>query len=554
MTLKLALLKAPALLAAMLFLTACGGGDADSGAVAGETRVEEGIRLGVAHVGNAAEPSGLDPHITTGVPESYILQALFEGLVVKNPETLEPDPGVAESWDISADGRIYTFHLRNNAKWSNGDLITAEDFRLSWERALTPELGSQYNYMFFPILNAQEFATGAITDFSQVGIKVIDPYTLEVQLREPAPYFLQLLDHHSTYPVHRATLESFGSPSDRLSQWARAGSHVGNGPFKLTEWQINSHIRVEKSDTYWDNATTQLNAIVFYPVDNQATEERMFRDGQLHHTYDVPLDKIPVYQAEGSEFIQVNPYLGTYYYGINMTRPPLDDLRVRRALNLSIDRELLLETVAHGVYAPAYSITPPGTLGYEPPKLLDYDPEEARRLLAEAGYPNGEGFPGFTVLYNTLEEHQKIAVAIQQMWRQELGINVQLQNQEWQVYQNSQNVMDYDVVRRGWIGDYVDPYNFLDLFIGGGGNNHSGFANARFDDIILREAPAIQDRDARYALYREAEELLMTELPLIPIYLYQSTHLHNPVLKGMPFNIMDSRNWKHVYFDSQTAQ
>ncbi len=547
MNLKLPTLNLRAvLLLGTLFLTACGGGDGNSQ----ETRVEEGIRLGVAHIGNAGEPASLDPHLTTGDIESKIIQALFEGLVIKNADTLEPEPGVAESWDISDDGRTYTFHIRQNARWSDGTALTAEDFRWSWERALTPELGSQYNYMLFPIVNAEQYATGAITDFSQVGVKVLDPYTLEVQLREPTPYFLQVLDHHSTFPVPRATIEAFGSPTDRLSRWSRAGSHVGNGPFKLVEWQVNSHIRVERNEHYWDNATTKLNAIVFYPVDSQTTEERMFRDGQLHQTYDVPLDKVPVYQAEQPDLIHVSPYLGTYFYTINITRPGLDDVRVRRALAMAIDRELLSETVTLGVYTPGYSIVPPGTLGYEPDKLFEYNPEEARRLLAEAGYPGGQGFPTFTILYNTLEQHQKIAVAIQQMWNKELGINVQIQNQEWQVYLNSQDVMDYDIVRRGWIGDYVDPQGFLDLFVTNGGNNHTGFSNPRYDEIISREAPATQDRDARYALYHEAEQILMSEMPALPLFVYQSKHLKHPSVKGMPFNIMDSRNWKRVYLEA----
>jgi oligopeptide transport system substrate-binding protein len=404
--------------------------------------------------------------------------------------------------------------------------------------------------MLFPVVNDEQFATGVITDFSQVGVQVLDEHTLQVQLREPTPYFLQLLDHHSTYPVNRKTVEAFGSPSDRLSQWARVGSHVGNGPFKLVEWQVNSHIRVERNENYWDNATTKLNGIVFYPIDSQTTEERMFRDGQLHHTYDVPLDKVPVYKAEQPELIHVSPYLGTYFYNINITRPGLDDVRVRRALAMSIDRALLAETVTQGVYTPGYSIVPPGTLGYEPPQLFDYNPEEARRLLAEAGYPGGQGFPTFTILYNTLEQHQKIAVAIQQMWNKELGINVQLQNQEWQVYLNSQDVMDYDIVRRGWIGDYVDPQGFLDLFLTGGGNNETGFSNARYDEIIARQAPATPERDARYALYHEAEEILMTEMPVIPLFVYQSKHLNHPSVKGMPFNIMDSRNWKRVWLEA----
>lgn len=547
MTLKLATLKGLALVVlGTLFLAACSGGTQES-------RVEEGNRLGVLHYGNGAEPAALDPHITTGVTESHLLQALFEGLVIKNPETLEPDPAVAESWEISADGRTYTFHLRQNARWSNGDALTAEDFRWSWQRALTPELGSSYNYMFFSIVNAQAFATGAITDFSQVGVRVLDAYTLEVDLNEPTPYFLQLLDHHSTFPVHRGTIEAFGAPTDRLSQWARVGSFVGNGPFVLTEWQINSHIRVEKSPTYWDVATTRLNAIVFYPIDNQTTEERMFRDGQLHFTYDVPLDKVPVYLAEDPELIEVTPYLGTYFYLINTTRPPLDDVRVRRALALSVDRTLLVETVTQGIYQPGYSVVPPGTMGYQPPKLFDYDPEEAKRLMAEAGYPNGEGFPGFTILYNTLEQHQKIAVAIQQMWNQTLGIKVELQNQEWQVYLDSEKGKNYDVVRRGWIGDYVDPNNFLDLFITDGGNNSTGFSSQRYDDIILHVAPAAQSQDARFALFHEAENLLMAEMPLIPLYVYQSKHLRRPNLKGLPPNIMDFYSWKYAYLEPDSS-
>src|SRR5690606_24762139 len=217
---------------------------------------------------------------------------------------------------------------------------------------------SQYNYMYFSIVNAQDFAEGRINDFSRVGVRVLDPYTIEASLREPTPYFLQLLDHHSMYPVHRGSVEAMGTPGDRLSRWARVGNLVGNGPFVLTEWQTNSHLRVEKNPLYWDAKTTRLNAIVFYPIDSQVTEERMFRDGQLHHTYDVPLDKVPVYLAQEPELIQVEPYLGTYFYGINTTRPGLADARVRRALALSVDRELLAETVTQGIYQPGYSVVP----------------------------------------------------------------------------------------------------------------------------------------------------------------------------------------------------
>jgi len=539
---KLSRALIPALLLS-LFLVSCGGGS-------NESRVITGNQQGVLHLGNGTEPQGIDPHIVTGVPEHHIIGALFEGLVTKNPYTLEPEPGVAESWDISEDGRVYTFQLRDNARWSNGDPVVAEDFRWSWERALTPELGSLYNYMFFPILNAEGFATGAIDDFSEVGVKVLGERTLEVTLREPTPFLLQLFDHYSTYPVHPPTVLAFGSPTDRFSQWSREGNIVTNGAFTLTQWQVNSHIRVEKSPYYWDADEVKLNAIVFYPTENIVTEERMFRDEQIHFTNEVALDKVPVYRSEQPELLEIAPYLGTYYYLINTTREPFDDVRVRKALSMAIDRDLLVETILENLYLPSYALVPPGTLGYEPPETFTYDPEQARQLLAEAGYPGGENFPSFDILYNTQENHQKIAVAIQQMWMETLGVSATPMNQEWKVYLDSTDNFNYSISRRGWIGDYVDPNTFLDMMITDGGNNKTGFSDSRYDQLILRDAPATLDQQERFKLYQEAETILMNAMPVIPIYTYQSKHLKHPSLKGMPPNIMDYYNWKYVYLDA----
>lgn len=526
-----------------LFLVACGGGD-------NLTRVESGNQEGVLHFGNGTEPQGLDPHIVTGVPEHHIINALFEGLVTKNPYTLEPEPGVAESWDISEDGLIYTFHLREDAVWSNGDPVTAEDFRWSWERVLSPELGSQYNYMLYPVLNAEAFANGEITDFSQVGARVLDQHTFQVELENPTPYLLQLLDHYSTYPVNPRNILAYGTMTDRISQWTRVGNIVTNGPFELTEWAINSRIRVEKSETYWDADNIKLNAIVYYPTENMTTEERMFRDEELHFTNTIPIDKIRTYEDVAQDMIQISPYLGTYYYLINTTREPFNDLRVRKALALSIDRDLLTETVMQGTVSPAYALTPPGTLGYQPPITFSYDPEEAQRLLAEAGYPNGEGFPSFDILYNTLDEHRRIAVAIQEMWRETLGINAELFNQEWRVYLDAQNNMNYDISRRGWIGDYVDPNTFLDMMITDGGNNKTGFADERYDELVMDIAPTKLDEHERFEDYYEAESILMEDMPIIPLYTYQSRHLRHPSLQGLPPNILDYYNWRYVYLES----
>jgi oligopeptide transport system substrate-binding protein len=512
----------------------------------GESNVEVGNQTGVLHFGNGTEPQGLDPHVVTGIPEHHIVSTLFEGLVSKNPETLEPEPGVAQRWKVSENGQTLRFHLNPDAKWSNGDAIVAEDFVWSWQRALNPAMGNQYAYMLYPVANAEAYATGELADFGEVGVKALDAQTLQVQLNAPTPYFLQLLDHYSTFPVHRATIEKFGGATDRFTRWTRAENIVSNGPFRLEDWQLNRRLSVTKSDTYWDRDRVALNSIVFYPTENISSEERMFRVGQLHYTQTIPLDKIPVYRAmEDSPYTNA-PYLGTYFYLLNTAKPPLDDLRVRQALSLTVDRELLNNTVLHGSNVPAYSITPPGTLGYQPPKLFDYNVERARQLLAEAGYPDGDGWPGLELTYNTSESHLKVAVALQQMWQDALNIQVTLNNQEWKVYLDTVDQMDFQMARRGWIGDYVDPNNFLDLFLCGGGNNNTGFCNARYDELISRQAPLTTSRKERYAIFKEAESLLMEQMPIIPIYTYTSNHLIHPSVKGMPSNLMDYINFKYL--------
>ena len=521
-------------------LVACGGG---------ESNVLSGNRDGILHYGNGSEPQGLDPHVVTGVPENHIIRGLFEGLAVKNPYTLEPEPGVAASWDISEDGRTITFHINPEAKWSNGDPMTAADYVWSWKRLLSPAMGAEYNYMLFPVKNAKAFATGKITDFDEVGVKALDDLTLQVTLSERTPYFIQLMDHYSTFAVHRPTLEKFGKATDRFTPWTRVENMVSNGVFRLKDWALNRRIELEKSDTYWDRDKVRLNGVVYYPTENVVSEERMFRVGQLHYTQSVPLGKIPVYrEMANSPYVQA-PYLGTYYFLLNTTRPPVDDVRVRKALSMAVDRDKLNKTVLKGANVSAYSITPPDTLGYYPPRLFGYDVEQARELLAAAGYPNGEGWPGLELTYNTSEDHRKIAVALQQMWKDALNIEVTLANQEWKVYLDSVTQMNFDIARRGWIGDYVDPNNFLDLFLTGGGNNNTGFADPRYDDMILRQAPQAATKEERFAIFHEAETMLMEQMPIIPIFTYTSKHLIHPSVNGLPSNLMDSINLKYVWLD-----
>ena len=524
----------------MLFisLTGCG---------SGESNISLGNRTGILYWGNGTEPASLDPHIATGVPEHHIMSSVMEGLVLKDRKSLEPRPGVAESWTISDDGRIYTFKLRDDARWSNGDPHIANDYVWSWWRALQPALGNQYAYMLFPIKNAKRYYDRETEDFGDVGVKALDQRTLQVTLTNPTPYFLQLLDHYSLFPVHQATIEKFGNADQRGTRWSYEGNLVSNGPFKLDEWKINRHITVTRNLHYWDNDNVALNGIVFKPVENTVTEERMFRAGQLHVTSSVPADKISTYRKSNSTELKIAPYLGTYFYRLNIKTPQLQDRRVRRALGMAIDREKLVENITKGGQIPAYTMTPPGTMGYYPKSTLAFDPEGAKNLLSEAGYPNGEGFPTIEILYNTNEGHRKIAVALQEMWKDYLNIDIKLLNQEWKVYLATESAGDYQISRGGWIGDYVDPNNFLDMFLCGGGNNRTGWCNEEYDRLILEVAPSQSSHEERLAVFQQAETMLLDDMPIIPVYTYTSLKLVDLSVGNLDGNIMNQAMYKDIY-------
>ncbi|MFT7122445.1 MAG: oligopeptide transport system substrate-binding protein [Bermanella sp.] len=519
-----------------------------------ENNVYQGNRDGVLHVGNGTEPQSLDPHIATGVPEHHIISAVMEGLVAKDRKTLMPKPGVAESWTISDDLTVYTFKLRRNARWSNGDAHTAHDYAWSWWRALQPALGNQYAYMLFPIDNAQQYYEGDISDFDQVGVKALDDYTLQVTLGNPTPYFLQLLDHYSLYPVHQATILKFGDADERGTRWTYEDNLVGNGPFQLSEWKINRRIEVQKNGYYWDVDNVRLNNIIFYPTDNVTTEERMFRAGQLHITSSIPADKIQTYQDANDLSLRIAPYLGTYFFRININTPHLSDKRVRRALGMAIDREKLTKNILKGGQIPAYAITPPGTVGYYADTDLTFDPSAARTLLAEAGYPDGANFPVTEILYNTNEAHRKVAVAIQQMWRENLNLDLELLNQEWKVYLQTESSGNYQISRAGWIGDYVDPNNFLDMFLCDGGNNRTGWCNPEYDNLILEVAPTMTSHEERLAIFAKAEKMLLDDMPILPIYTYTSNYLINSAVKNYDSNLMNHSVYKDIFLDPALPQ
>jgi len=514
-----------------------------------QTRVEAGDREQILHRANGAEPEDLDPHIIAGVGEHNILRALLEGLVAEDPIDLHPVPGVAESWDISPDGKVYTFHLRKEARWSTGDPVIASDFVRSYQRGLSPLMVNQYAYMLFVVKNAEAFNKGELKNFDEVGFKALDDSTLQITLNNPTSYFLSLLNHHSWFPLHIPTIEKHGKVFELGNRWTRPGNFVGNGPFVLKEWKVNRVIAVKKNPLYWDAKTVRLNEIRFYPIESLDTEERAFRSGQVHRTDKLPLPKVEYYKQNHPELLMRAPYLGTYFYVINTRKPPFNDKRVRQALALSIDREIITKNVTRGGEMPAYAFTPPNTAGYTSETQIKPDLAKAKKLLTEAGFPDGRGFPKFEILYNTLESHKTIAETIQQMWKNNLNIDVGLRNEEWKVYLNTKKAGgNYDLSRYGWIGDYPDPNTFLDMWITDGGNNDAGWSNLEYDKLISDAAKAIDPKE-RFTLFQRAEAILLDEMPILPVYYYVSIYLLSPSVKNWNPTILDHQPYKYVYLE-----
>jgi len=524
------------LLLAGLFLAGCG---------RRESAVEKGIRTGTLLVGNGAEPEDLDPHITTGIPEYKIEIALFEPLVSADPETLDLVPAAAGSWEVSEDGTVYTFFLREDGRWSNGDPVTAADWVYSLRRALTPNLGNTYLNMLRVIRGAEDFRKGLIDDFDLVGVEALDVGTLRIELETPIPYFLSMLRHSTFFAVHPPTIEAHGGIDRRGSGWTRPGGLVGNGAFMLTDWRPNEVVRVVANPHYWDRTRVSLNAIEFLPIDSVETEERSFRAGQLHVTGSIPLVKIPVYRNSGAETFRSDPYLGIYYYIFNVEKPPFDDSRVRRALSLAVDRRLLVEKVTGGGEEPAFSFYPPLCSDYEPGAVLREDVAEARRLLAEAGYPDGAGFPSFELLYNTSESHRMIAEAIQQMWRVNLKVDARLINQEWKVYLDTRDMGDFTVARAGWVPQYDDVSVFAQLLLGDNPNNSSRWKNEAYDSLV-HQADRELDPTTRETLYQHAESILLQDMPVMPLYTYRRNYLIRPEVQGWGRNAVDHHPYSKV--------
>jgi oligopeptide transport system substrate-binding protein len=581
---------------------------------------------------NFTEIKTIDPALVSGQPEGRIIDSVFEGLVRLDPKNRLPTTnGTAKSWDISDDLLVYTFHLRPEARWSNGDPVTAEDYAYSMRRFLHPLTGAEYAYQAWYIKNGRKYTSGgggispgdpvevelhlpdgvhethrgeiltgslvrkdpvelpedederkkvtqlfyvsidgqercfAMVDprygervpngaqacrqitlaFSEVGIKVIDPHTLEFTLESPTPYWPQLLAFYPLYPVHRGCLEEHGAPA-----WTQPENLVCNGPYRIAFRRPRDRIRLVKNEQYWNAESVQLETVDAYSIENRITSLNMYEKGQLDWNPQVPGTVVPDLMDSERDDFKPFPQLAAYYYKLNTNRPPLNDKRVRQALAMAIDRQEVIDAVLRGPEQPAFHLVPSGMPGYTSPPFGKEDDERARELLAEAGFPKGQGFPRLEILFNSDDQHQAVAELIRKQWQTTLGITVTLQNETWASYQDRLRLKNYDIGRQAWIGDYIDPNTYIDMYVTGGENNQTGWSNKRYDELV-EQAKTTRDPEARLALLHEAEAILMDEVPIVPIYFYVSRNMVRPYVRGFYNNLQDMHPLQYLWIDRE---
>lgn len=589
---------------------------------------------------NHTEIKTVDPALVSGQPEGRVINGLFEGLVRLTPQERLPVtggpeewPGTAESWEISEDQKTYTFHIREDARWSNGDPVTAEDYRYSMRRFLSPITAAEYAKQGWYLKNGKKYnSAGAylepgdrvevelnlkpgehetrigqlvkgvlirkdppempedeeerdkITqrfyidvdgqercyvigdasrgdeipndaepcrmvtlDFDEVGIRVVDDRTLVTELENPTPFWLQLLGFYPLFPVHRGCLEEHGAPD-----WTRPENIVTNGPYRIGFRRPRDRVRLVKNESYWNKDNVRLETIDALCVEKSTTSLNMYMLGDVDWIEEPPPNLIREFMNADPPRDDFNPapQLGTYYYKFNVERGPLADKRVRQALALALDREEIIRTAVRGPQKPGYSLVPPGVVGYTSPKIPHSDPQRARELLAEAGYPGGQGFESLEILYNTHEAHKAVAELVRKQWQRELGITVTLRNEAWPAYQDRLRMSQFDVGRQAWIADYNDANTFLDMYVSDNENNQTNWANDEYDRLISA-AEAESDEQKRAELLYQAEEILLDEVPLVPIYYYFSRNMVKPHVRGFYNNLQDFHPLHAMWIDDE---
>jgi oligopeptide transport system substrate-binding protein len=497
---------------------------------------------------NGNEPESLDPAIVTAVPDMRIAKALFEGLVRLNGKTGRPEPGLAQKWEISADGRIYTFYLRTNAAWSNGEPITTHDVLYSWLRALNPATASDYAGQLFYIRNAEPYYNGKLKDSSQLGIRALDSHTFQVELDYPLAFFLDLCSYPVLAVVPRRAIERYGD------RWVTHQPLPCSGPFELVAWRLNYKVRLRKNPFYWDAANTRSDVLDLLPVASPNTALNLYETGIADVIWDkdlVPVELMDVL-IKRPGFHNFN-FLGTFFYRFNVTRKPLDDPRVRRAFALATDKQQIIRKLTFGGEKAATHFVPDGVANYRSPVAAGYDPVQARKLLADAGFPNGANFPRMQYMYfaaagGGAKIQEKIAVELQQMWQKELGVTIGLRQIERKIFYSAQSRLDYDLSASSWVGDYNDANTFLDMFVGSSGNNRTGWSNARYDELIL-QANHQTDLSRRAEMFREAETLLVSQdVPIVPVYFYTGfTYFNDQKIKGIYPNVLDEHPLQDIW-------
>ncbi|MFD1176040.1 peptide ABC transporter substrate-binding protein [Paenibacillus puldeungensis] len=557
---KSLLLLLTLVLAVGTLLSACGSGDSNKGASnGGNSATSNGGNSGseklaadqTLRINLSAEPPTFDPAQAKDSQANTVLKTMYEGLT-RIDESGQPVAAAAEKWEV--DGTKYTFHLRKDAKWSNGDPVTAKDFVFAWERVLSPNTkpAAPYAYQLWYLKNGKEYNDGKIKDFSQVGVKAKDDYTLEIELATPTPYFLGLTSFYTLYPVHQSVKDD--------PKWAVDQSKmIVNGPFTLTNWVKGQSIEVSKNENYWDKANIKLSKITMSLVNSSATELTSYKNGELDRAGapngEIPTDQIPILKQELKDELQIKGIASTYYYEFNVTAKPFDNLNIRRAFAMAVDRKALVDNVTLGGQIPAFGYVPPGIMGakeeFRTEHKDDYfqeNVEEAKKLLEkgmqEEGYTK---LPEITLIYNSSEAHKKVALAVADMWKKNLGVDVKTENQEWGVFIENRQNLNYQIARAGWTADYNDPMTFMDMWLSGGGNNDNGFKNPEYDKLI-NETKTLTDNAKRNENFVKAEQILIKDnQALMPLYYYTNVAAEKPYLKGVVLDFSGAIDYTRAY-------